>query len=183
MLKKFIHDKYGSKKGLFYYQWDRLVSWFGLYQNKLPAGNKIERVVFVCQGNICRSALAEAVFRQYSSIETASLGLNTTSGKPANHRMIEAAKKKANIDLKHHRTTSVSDYEPLPSDLFVCMELYHIKDLRKLGYKNPCVLLGAFGRSKLPRINDPYSANDCYMEKTVDDIIYHATQLAQTLRG
>ena len=183
MLKNFIKDNYGSRKGLLYYQWDGLISWLGFYQYKLPDDEAIERVVFVCQGNICRSALAEAVFRRYSSLETASLGLNTSTGKPANERMIKAAKIKANIDLKRHRTTCLHDFHHRGSDLFVCMELHHINILRKLGYENPCVLLGAFGDTKLPRINDPYSANDRFMEKTVDDIIYHATYLAKNFSG
>lgn len=183
MIRDFIKDNYGSRKGLLYYQWDGFLNRVGVYQHKIPAEPKVERVVFVCQGNICRSALAEAVFRQNSSLDAASLGLDTTSGKPADKRMIEIAKDKANIDLTDHRTTSLKDYEAKTGDLMVCMELRQIKQLRRLGFEHPCVLLGAFGKTKLPRINDPYCANERFMRKTVDDIVYHAICLADSLQG
>lgn len=185
MLKDFIKDNYGSRKGLVYYHCDALVSSLGFYRHNLPSADKIHRVVFVCQGNICRSALAEAVFKQNSNVEAASLGLDTTTGKPANERLMEILKKNKDIaiDLSDHRTTSLCDFQERPTDLLVCMELGHIRQLQKLGYHQPCVLLGAFGEKKMSRINDPYSANDQFMEKTIDKIIYHATYLAQSLKG
>lgn len=180
MFREFIQNNYGSRKGLLYYQFDGLLQKLGLYRQRLPSD--IGRVVFVCHGNICRSALAEAIFKQHCDLDATSLGLDTTSGKPANPRLMKVAKEKANIDLSAHRTTSLKDYECRPTDLFVCMEIRHIRKLRKLGYTNPCALLGAFGDNRLSRINDPYSANDHFMEKTVDNIIYHSTKLAENLK-
>ncbi|WP_168203141.1 arsenate-mycothiol transferase ArsC [Marinobacter fonticola] len=163
-----------------HYQFDGLLQKLGLYRQRLP--EDIGRVVFVCQGNICRSALAEAIFKQHCDVDAVSLGLDTTSGKPANPRLMKVAKEKANMDLSAHRTTSLQDYEHRPTDLFVCMEIRQIRQLRKLGYTNPCALLGAFGDNQMCRINDPYSANDYFMEKTVENIAYHATQLAKALK-
>lgn len=182
MLKDFIKDNYGSRKGLLHYQWDGFLNLVGLYRHRVPPSDRIQRVVFVCQGNICRSALAEAVFRQSSELEATSLGLATTTGKPANDRLMDIASKKAGIDLSQHRTTSLKDFQARSTDLFVCMELNQIRQLRRLGYANSCVLLGAFGDNKLSRINDPYSANDHFMQKTVNDIVYHATHLARSLK-
>lgn len=182
MLKDFIKDNYGSRKGLLYYQWDGFLSLLGFYRHRLPPSDQIQRVVFVCQGNICRSALAEAVFRRNSDLEVVSLGLDTISGKPANDRLMDIASKKAGIDLSQHRTTSLRDYHARSTDLFVCMEINQIRELRRLGYEHPCVLLGSFGDNKLSRINDPYSANDRFMQKTVSDIVYHATHLARSLK-
>lgn len=182
MLREFIQNNYGSRKGLLYYQFDGLLQKLGLYRHRLPKESDIERVVFVCQGNICRSALAEAIFKQHSNIDATSLGLDTTSGKPANPRLMKVANAKASIDLSDHRTTSLKDYDWRPTDFFVCMEINQIRQLRRLGYQNPCALLGAFGPNRLSRINDPYSANDQFMEKTVSDIIYHSSQLALSLK-
>lgn len=182
MLKDVIKNSYGSRKGFLYYYWDGLLILFGFYRHHIPSRDKIRRVVFVCQGNICRSALAEAVFRQNSSLEVASIGLSTTTGEPANKRLMETLKQKTHMDLSHHRTTSQNDYQSRPTDLFVCMELSQIRRIKKLGYSQPCVLLGAFGEKKMSRINDPFSANDSFMEKTLEDIIYHTTHLAQSLK-
>lgn len=182
MLREFIQNKYGSRKGLLFYQLDGWLRRLGLYRHSLPETMEISRVVFVCQGNICRSALAEAVFRRHSSIEATSLGLDTVTGKPANPRLMKVAKEKAGIDLTDHRTTSVADFECEATDLLVCMELKQIRQLRKLGYTNHCVLLSHFGDEQLSRINDPYSANDRFMEKTVEDIVYFSKQLAASLK-
>lgn len=182
MLKDVIKDNYGSKRGFLYYQWDRLLILLGFYRHNLPLSKQIRRVVFVCQGNICRSALAETVFKQNSSIEATSLGLCTTTGEPANERLVDMLRKKKHIDLSDHRTTSQGDYQSRPTDVFVCMELGQIRELQKLGYYQPCLLLGAFGEKKMSRINDPYSANDRFMEKTIENIIYHTTHLSQSLK-
>ncbi|SNB55488.1 low molecular weight phosphotyrosine protein phosphatase [Marinobacter sp. es.042] len=181
MIEDLIKDKYGSRRGLIQYHWDGLLTRVGAYQHRLPSVQEIRKVVFVCQGNICRSALAEVVFKKHSNVESTSVGLKTSTGKPANSRVVKYASSKASVDLSKHRTTRLEDYEVLPFDLFVCMEIRQIRELRKRGIKNVCVLLGSFGERQQARINDPYSANDRYMEKTVEDIVYHTVELAKCL--
>ncbi|GAA0839887.1 hypothetical protein GCM10009113_04090 [Marinobacter szutsaonensis] len=181
MIGDFIKDNYGSRKGLLQYHWDGILTRVGVYQHIAPSARKVQRVVFVCQGNICRSALAEVVFKKHSHIDAMSLGLDTTAGKPANPRLMKYAYDKAAIDLSEHRTTRFEDYEVQPCDLFVCMEIRQIRELKKRGVTNSSVLLGSFGDKPQARINDPYSANDRYMEKTVEDIVYHTVELAKSL--
>lgn len=181
-VRKSIHNQYGSIKGLYYYSVDSFLFRLGVYKHSLPDARKVGRVVFVCHGNICRSALAVAVFKQYSSVNATSLGLDTTTGNPANDRLAKIALDTASIDLSNHRTTSLKDYEREGNDLFVCMELGQLRQLRRLGFDNPALLLGECGERKLFRINDPYSANDHYLRKTVNDIVYHSKELALALK-
>lgn len=183
MLRELIQNTYGSRKGFLRYQLDALLQKIGFYRLRLPPSQEINRVVFVCHGNICRSALAEMVFKKHSLIKVGSVGLDTTTGKPANPRLLKCATETAGIDLTAHRTTRLEDYEVQPGDLFVCMEIRQIRTLKKRGYTNSSVLLGAFGEKKLARINDPYSANDQYMKKAVGDIVYHTVELANSLKG
>ncbi len=182
MFREYIMDRFGSKKGLLRYLRDGLAFRLGNFRQYAQWETPPERLVFVCQGNICRSALAEWVFKSHSDIEAISLGLNTHTGKKANPRLLKIAFERKNIDLSSHKTTSVEDYVPKPGDAFVCMEASHIKKIESLGYGRPFLLLGLFGKKKTFRINDPYSANDTFMAKTVDDIVYHTVELAESLK-
>lgn len=181
MFREFIMDRFGSKRGLLRYCIDGLYCRIGVYRNYTRWENRPDRLVFVCQGNICRSALAERVFRSHSDISAISLGLNTDTGKGANPRLSAFARETRKIDLSSHRTTSIEDYVASPGDVFVCMEARHIRAIENLGYKGPFLLLGAFGAKKTFRIHDPYSANDTFMVKTIDDIVYHTVELAKSL--
>ncbi|WP_166259622.1 low molecular weight phosphatase family protein [Marinobacter salicampi] len=175
-------DKFGSKKGLLRYCLDELYCRVGAFRDYTRCDTPPDRLVFVCQGNICRSALAEWVFKGHSDIEAISLGLNTNTGKGANPRLLKIAYETKNIDLSSHKTTSVEDYVPRTGDVFVCMEASHIREIKSLGYNGPFLLLGSFGKKKTFRINDPYSANDTFMTKTIDDIVYHTVELAKSLK-
>lgn len=181
MFREYIVNRFGSKKGLLRYCLDQMYGRIGLYRDYTRFESPPDRLVFVCQGNICRSALAEWVFKNNSDIEAISLGLNTVSGKSANPRLLKCAYETKNIDLSSHKTTSVKDYAPRPGDVFVCMEARHIKEIKSLGFNGPILLLGSFGEKKTFRINDPYSANDTFMVKTIDDIVYHTVELAKSL--
>jgi len=181
MLREYVMNRFGSKKGFLRYCLDEIYCRSGLYREYTRYQRPPERLVFVCQGNICRSALAEWVFKNHSDIEAISLGLKTNTGKGANPRLLKIAYETKNIDLSSHKTTSVEDYEARPGDAFVCMEAQHIKEIKSLGFSGPFLLLGSFGEKKTYRINDPYSANDTFMVKTVDDIVYHTVELAKSL--
>lgn len=183
MFREYIMNTFGSKKGLLRYVRDAVHFRFGFFRLYTRLGKPPERLVFVCQGNICRSALAEKVFKSHSDIPAISLGLNTHTGKGANPRLLKIAHETKDIDLTSHKTMSVEDYVPSAGDVFVCMEAGHIKGIESLGYNGPFLLLGSFGKKKTFRINDPYSANDTFMEKTIDDIVYHTVELAKSLKG
>ena len=124
-LREYIMNRFGSKKGLLRYCHDEIYCRIGLYRDYTRFERPPERLVFVCQGNICRSALAEWVFKNHSDIEAISLGLNTDTGKGANPRLVKIAYETKNIDLSCHQTTSVEDYEPRAGDVFV-LSLIHI---------------------------------------------------------
>lgn len=181
MFREYLMNRFGSRRGFLRYCLDEIYCRIGLYRDYTRYQSPPERLVFVCQGNICRSALAEQVFKSHSDIDAISLGLNTNTGKGANARLLKLAYETKNIDLSTHKTTSVEDYVPRPGDAFVCMEARHIEQIKSLGYSGPFLLLGSFGEKKTFRINDPYSANDTFMVKTIDDIVYHTIELASSL--
>ncbi len=124
----------------------------------------IRRLVFLCHGNICRSAFADVAARD-AGMAVASFGLSTDSGKPAHGPAIEAAALLGH-DLTAHRATMMSDYEPRDGDLLLAMET---RQLRRLAADPrlrdlPRSLLGLYTRPRVPHLHDPYSLSTAYME-------------------
>jgi protein-tyrosine phosphatase len=177
---QFIQNRYGSKKGfvrsLYYCFLQPLNKKFDV----IPAGTS--RVVFVCKGNICRSAAAESYFKSRNALKCCSLGLDTTSGKPANARICSIAKKYG-VNLDSHLTTAVSDFVPMAGDFYICMEPAHIQQLhQKLG-KVDVALLGLFGSPKMAYIHDPYNANDAFADSCTQYILAAVDQLSSSLNS
>jgi len=170
MKSQYLADNFGGKKPFVKYFMSLVSLSLGLYSNYTIIPSGVRRVVFVCQGNICRSALAEEVFRNQTSFPVASIGLDTQTGKPASPRMLIAAKE-LNYSLERHRTTSIHDFEIKEGDLLVCMQPEHVFHLNALTPMGSKVLFGSVLKRKNPRITDPYSANDIYMKKCAAVII------------
>lgn len=182
-LSKKIQDTYGSKKGFLYYLIHTLKYKLNIdYTQYEDIPKNVTRYVFVCKGNICRSALAETIAKN-SKVSTSSFGIDTTSGCPADKRAIQIAKK-IGLDLSSHKTTAIEDFTPKPGDLYICMEPDHINGLKKaLPSVKDIILLGLIGHSKNPYIHDPYSSNSTYFEncaktisKRVANILNHPSK-------
>jgi glycosyltransferase involved in cell wall biosynthesis/protein-tyrosine-phosphatase len=155
-------DNYGGKKGYLRNSWHQVtgtLSGGALRYARIPANT--ERVVFVCKGNVCRSAAAEHAFRKYCTLPTASIGLDTDTGKGANPRITQVARAMG-VDMSNHLTTAKDDFIPKETDLFVCMEPIHIAQVKRAYKTNNVVLLGFFGQPKRVYIHDPYSSTDAY---------------------
>jgi protein-tyrosine phosphatase len=123
----------------------------------------VRRLVFVCQGNICRSAFAEVVGRN-AGFNVASFGLSTEAAKPA-HAPAVAVAAALGVDLGKHRTSRVEDYVPIAGDLLLAMET---RQLRRLARDprldaTPRTLLGLYAKRPVPHLHDPFELDDDYM--------------------
>lgn len=135
-----------------------------------PDPSAIRRLVFVCHGNICRSAFADVLARKHG-LNATSFGLSTASGKGA-HPPVVAAAAALGHDLSQHRSLRVQDYAPAEGDLLLAMETRH---LRKLAADPvlaalPRTLLGLYTRPKVPHLHDPYRLSDSYTRTSLDRI-------------
>ena len=122
---------------------------------------RVHRLVFVCLGNINRSAFAEAVARAHGAT-TSSVGLSTSTGSPAFVTAISTARH-LGFDLESHRTTDLDDYTYRAGDLLLAMEVRHVHRLRTAGMPaDSIVLLGAWATPRRLHLHDPHKVTDAY---------------------
>ena len=136
----------------------------------------MKKILFVCLGNICRSPLAEAIFRhrigEYSwgrDIVCDSAGTSEWhQGEPADERMRQAAAIHGISINSISRQVRESDF--FEFDIIVAMDRMNLEDLQTMnlsGSTASLVLLRSFNEAQDLDVPDPYySARDgfetCY---------------------
>ncbi len=119
----------------------------------------MKSVLFVCLGNICRSPLAQGIANEYcnqNNIELICESAGTGSwhiGEPPCENSIKIARDNGiDISTQRARQVKVEDFEKY--DIIVGLDDSNIKNLKKLGCKNP-LKLGDFGFDG-EDVPDPY---------------------------
>lgn len=158
-----IRSRFGTFRGLVRLALSYPQALFHLAEERRPDPAEVRRLVFVCQGNICRSAFAEVAARS-AGLRAASFGLSAASGRGAHGPAIAAAAA-LGYDLSAHRALDASDYVPESGDLLLAME---VRQLHRLAADprladRPRLLLGRWTRPALPHLHDPYELDDRYM--------------------
>ncbi len=96
-----------------------------------------DRVLFVCLGNICRSPLAEGVFRHLAAergivVEADSAGTGAWhEGEPPDPRSCEVAARHG-IDLDGQRARAVVEADFERFDMILAMDRQNLEDLQRL---------------------------------------------------
>lgn len=156
-----IERKFGTWRGAVRLGLSYSEVMFGKAEVVKPKAEDVRRLVFVCHGNICRSAFADVVAKQ-AGLNSASFGLSTSSGKSGYPGTLRTAAAMG-YSLDAHRTTKVEDYLPAEGDLLLAMETRHLRKLAadpRLSHL-PRSLLGIYGST--PHLHDPYELCDAYM--------------------
>lgn len=97
------------------------------------------RILFVCLGNICRSPLAEGVFRHHVGLaglsrhfEIGSAGTGGWhAGDPPDERMCATALARG-IDIRHQRARQIRPVDLRRHDLILAMDRDNLAAIRKL---------------------------------------------------
>ena len=141
----------------------------------------VRRLVFVCHGNICRSAYA-AAFTRCEGMQAISCGLSVSVANPAHGPIVEAAARRT-VDMTSHRSTSVGQIIPQPGDLFLVMEVRQLARLRNdPRFAHARIdLLGRYGGK--PHLHDPYSLSNEFVETSLSDIERSVSRLLAKLRA
>lgn len=119
----------------------------------------MKRILFVCTGNTCRSAMAkvicEHICRENSlDCEADSCGISTADCLPASQNAVLAVRQLYDIDLSSHRSKQVTDELVNWADIIFTMSKMHAEALSY--YFPEC-------KEKVvcaePEISDPYMSN------------------------
>ena len=135
------------------------------------------RILFVCTGNTCRSAIAEAIARKLiierglSDVELVSAGTSAWDGAPASDGALLVGMER-NIDLSTHRAQTLTRDLVRDSDLILAMGPHHLERIEALGGSGKSYLLTDFashGASARP-VNDPIGGELEVYRATVDEL-------------
>jgi protein-tyrosine phosphatase len=140
-------------------------------RHRLPGSmlRDVHTVLFVCNGNIIRSPMAAALFRQYSppqnrqAISVLSAGLQANPTRGADDRALTVAKEYG-ISLDDHHAQPVTPGLIAHADLIVVMDYRNEAELlaRNPEAKSKIFLLGEWGakeHAQQTEIPDPYSGD------------------------
>jgi protein-tyrosine phosphatase len=125
---------------------------------------RVERLVFVCKGNVCRSPYAEMRARALN-IPSISRGLETSGDTPANPVALRIAKERG-LDLSEHRSAKYHPNDLTPTDLVLVFEPEHFTAVGRSLLPTGCQisLIGIWGERPRPLVADPYGKSDAYFQ-------------------
>jgi len=157
----------------------------------LPAGlPAAPRVLFVCHGNIMRSAVAQALYadRVRRGVAPAgsvaeSSGTSAREGAPADPRGIEAARAMG-LELDSHRAGRLTDRQMEQADLVIVMDYLNEADVvaRYPKAAGKVRLLGSFiGNGRPSEIADPYTGSPEDVVTSFQMIAHAVDALSTTL--
>jgi protein-tyrosine-phosphatase/predicted ATP-grasp superfamily ATP-dependent carboligase len=152
----------------------------------------IESVLFVCHGNIMRSAAAEGFLRDelraagVRNVRVASAGTHAHDGRPADARAQEAAKQ-LGLSLHDHSATRLTPRLVAEHDVIFAMdELNYVNIATNFPEaRKKLLLLGgmsASGTYRAHEIADPYMTSQGEVNATIVEIRRHVAELAKALR-
>lgn len=160
---RLIDSRFGTYRGLirlWLAQAEHFLGQLNTYRDVDLA--RVDRMVFVCLGNVCRSPYAELLAHEHGLL-CSSFGLSTATGVPAYAEGITTAQGLGR-DLTLHTSTDMADFEIRDTDLLLVMEVRQARALEKrMGNRQAQIaLLGFWADPKRPHIHDPMTLSSDY---------------------
>lgn len=165
-LDVFCEQRWGSKRALLrHVVWSAVALAGGLRRFRSVDWARVERLVFVCKGNICRSPYAEGRARTLG-LEATSFGLEADANVPANPRAAQAALLRG-VDLSHARARREGELRLGAGDLLIGMEPWHGRSLESVARARGCqtTLLGLWSEPARPYIGDPLGRSQAFFAR------------------
>lgn len=176
-------ENFGGKKAVAFSLTHRLRNSLGCFsrQKDIDFG-RVDRLIFICMGNINRSAYADAVARN-SGINSSSYGLIADESKGASSTAIRIAKMRG-IALESHQCRHIGNITLTANDLVLGVEPAHLSSIQAAMGDNGAQLslLGLWAVAQRPFIQDPICRNDAYFHRCFDTIEQAIKRLDQELK-
>ncbi|WP_289035145.1 low molecular weight protein-tyrosine-phosphatase [uncultured Roseibium sp.] len=145
-------------------------------------------ILFVCLGNICRSPLAEGIFRhtlkeagQVEGVQIDSAGTGAWhEGNPPDPRSIEVAARYG-IDISGQRARQVRQQDFSDFDLILAMDKSNMSKLRQIAPKDATAHLRLFLDAPEQEVPDPYYGGDKGFEAVFHMLRSASERLSQML--
>ena len=171
-----ILEKTGGRQATVKSLYYRLLFKLGVFRRYAkPDWSKVDRLVFVCLGNINRSAYGEAKARSLG-MNSISYGIDADETKGASAEAIRNGGSRG-IDLTPHGCRSIYNIELQAGDLILAVEPAHMHAIESAlatnnthGLPLQLTLLGIWSLSPSPFIQDPICRSDIYFGSCFDRI-------------
>ena len=141
----------------------------------------MNNILVLCVGNICRSPIAEAMFKQhFPEKKIWSAGLAALVGQPADDMAIKVAASNG-LDLSPHRAQQVFSLMCQTADMILVMENFQKSELEK---KMPLLRGKVFGLGNIGKfeIADPYRKSISFFETAYADIARGVSEWVPRIR-
>jgi len=175
-------ELYGGRRAYVAHLRSRALCAMGTYRSlRSIAWSAVERLVFVCHGNICRSPYAGARARALGA-RAVSFGIEATDGAGVNETAARTALQRG-IDLGDHRSARLERSLLAPGDLIVVFEPGHLLSVTPRSPTDGVgvTLLGLWAEPLRPHIQDPYGRSERYFQQCFAAIDLNTHELVKRL--
>jgi protein-tyrosine phosphatase len=164
---------------------DALAEWRRRLAGEPALPPKIDRVLVLCHGNVCRSPFAAALLaRRLPQLEVRSAGLAARGGDAADALAARVARR-FGVELDAHRTSALDEASAGWADLLLAMQGRHASELeRRFRGSGPRVrLLGDFLESPPHAIEHPWGRDEAAFEAVFERIERAVERLASRIEA
>jgi protein-tyrosine phosphatase len=158
-------ERYGGRRAYLHHLAARALSLAGTYRSLTEIDwRAVDRLVFVCKGNICRSPYGAARARLLG-VDAVSFGLEAIDGALADPDASRNARQRV-LDLSAHRSLRLDEAHLLSGDLLLVFEPRQLRAVReRCGARPALTLAGLWARPSRPYVSDPYGRSDLYFQE------------------